>query len=83
MGWQPIETADEESQDTILVSVPEWQTSSGETTFPATVVPARFCGYRSRNGKMSLYDLSDCDRDGGYNDVYPDPTHWMPLPEPA
>ena len=72
MEWQPIETAPVPaerwySSDMILV----W---NGERVMP--------CVISNHAPDIVFYDYSDCDRDGGYDPVFPSPTHWMPLPPP-
>lgn len=47
--------------------------------YEAATVPCRVTEWA---GKKTFYDLSDCDRDGEYDHVFPDPTHYQPLPEP-
>lgn len=74
--WRPIETLD--THDVVILGredgVYDGRFVKGES------VPGRMNSYGGR--KVTYYDMSDCDRDGDYDDFYPSPTHWQPLPEP-
>lgn len=73
--WQKIETAPRDGSVFLAASAAGIYDGLYQK---GLVVP---CSAREWLGKVKFYDLSDCDRDGDHSSVWPDPTHWMPLPE--
>lgn len=77
--WRPIETIPLDA--TVLVG-------SGPQVVDGAFVEGRVVpcsAYRwpaHTKENITYSDLSDWDGCGGYNDVWPTPTHWQPLPEP-
>lgn len=78
MKWQPIETI---PMDTVVLVGSPAQVIGGVMR-EGSVCPCSAYRWPAKTEQNITYkDLSDCDRDGDYGDVWPNPTHWMPLPE--
>jgi hypothetical protein len=69
-NWQPIETAPNHEDE---------RTRYG----PTILVWDGNCVSPAKRDKQGYFcDLESVDRDGEWNDFFPQPTHWMPLPLP-
>lgn len=75
MRWQPIETAPKDGQ-VVALFCPAWTAtwSDRSTEYPATYCCAKWKG--TQWGLDQPGDLAQSD------EVFPEPTHWMPLPKP-
>ena len=69
-GWQPIETAP-------ITDSEGWR--YGETIL---VWDGSYVSVAKRDARGNFVDLESVDRDGDWNEIFPPPTHWMPLPPP-
>lgn len=73
--WRPIETLD--TDDVVILGRKDG--IHNDRFAKGASAP----GCMNRYGeKVIYYDMRYCDRDGDYDDFYPSPTHWQPLPEP-
>lgn len=78
MEWQPIETI---PMDTVVLVGSKAQVVDGAFQEGSVFPCLAYCWPARTEHNITYSDLSAWDGCGGYEDVWPKPTHWMPLPE--